>query len=211
CRKHDVLLIVDDIQTGCGRTGSFFSFEESGIKPDIVTLSKSLSGYGLPMAVVLFRPELDRWKPGEHNGTFRGNNLAFVTAKSAIDNYWSDNNFANEIKRKGDYMSKRLDTIIEKYGQGNFSTRGRGMMRGICCVNGELANAITRLAFKQGLLIETSGADDQVVKFLCSLTISDENLKKGLDIVEQAVKQVCEKETSIPQIVDLFNPTKKAG
>src|SRR5690606_30014682 len=78
CRKHDVLLIIDDIQAGCGRTGTFFSFEEAGIQPDMVTLSKSLSGYGLPMAVVLLKPELDRWKPGEHNGTFRGNNLAFV-------------------------------------------------------------------------------------------------------------------------------------
>ncbi|MFC8586505.1 aspartate aminotransferase family protein, partial [Streptomyces sp. NPDC057217] len=80
CRRHDMLLIVDDVQMGCGRTGDFFSFEEAGITPDIVTLSKSISGYGLPMALCLFRPELDLWEPGEHNGTFRGNNPAFVTA-----------------------------------------------------------------------------------------------------------------------------------
>ncbi|MCB1732588.1 MAG: aspartate aminotransferase family protein, partial [Halieaceae bacterium] len=90
CRKHGVLLIIDDIQAGCGRTGHYFSFEEAGLKPDIITLSKSLGGYGLPFAVVLFKPELDQWKPGEHNGTFRGNNFAFVTAQAAIDHYWSD-------------------------------------------------------------------------------------------------------------------------
>jgi diaminobutyrate-2-oxoglutarate transaminase len=81
CRKHSILLIVDDIQVGCGRTGTFFSFEEAKISPDIIILSKSLSGYGIPFSMVLMKPSLDQWKPGEHNGTFRGNNLAFVTAR----------------------------------------------------------------------------------------------------------------------------------
>ncbi len=205
CRKHEVLLIVDDIQAGCGRTGTFFSFEEAGIQPDIVTLSKSLGGYGLPFAVVLIRPDLDQWKPGEHNGTFRGNNFAFVTAKAAIDHYWSDNKFSNEIKRKGEYISERLASILEQYGEGNFTARGRGMFQGINCINGELAGKITRSAFKKGLLIETSGADDQVVKFLCPLIISDENLKKGINIVEQAIKEVCAKENIIPEEVDYFD------
>lgn len=210
CRKHDVLLIVDDIQSGCGRTGTFFSFEEAGIKPDIVTLSKSFSGYGLPFAVVLISPELDLWKPGEHNGTFRGNNLAFVTAKAAIDTYWSDDNFSKEIKRKGDYIAQRLEDIVEKYGEGNFTIRGRGMFRGISCVNGEIANQITRAAFKQNLIIETSGADDEVVKFLCPLIISDENLKKGIDIVESAIKAVCAKE-EIPEDKDYFDDVEMAS
>ncbi|MAA71197.1 MAG: diaminobutyrate--2-oxoglutarate transaminase [Bermanella sp.] len=210
CRKHDVLLIVDDIQAGCGRTGTFFSFEEAGIKPDIVTLSKSFSGYGLPFAVVLMSPELDQWKPGEHNGTFRGNNLAFVTAKAAIDTFWSDDKFSKEIKRKGDYIAKRLEDIAEKYGEGNFTLRGRGMMRGISCVNGEIANQITRAAFKQNLIIETSGADDEVVKFLCPLIINDINLKKGLDIVENAIKAVCAKE-EIPEDKDYFDDVELAS
>lgn len=199
CKKHEILLIIDDIQAGCGRTGSYFSFEEAGIKPDIVTLSKSLSGYGLPFAVVLIRPEIDLWKPGEHNGTFRGNNFAFVTAKAAIDHYWSDNTFADSVKRKGSYISQRLNSIVAKYGEGNFSTRGRGMFQGINCVNGELASKITRIAFQQGVMIETSGADDQVIKFLCPLTISDENLKRGIDIVENAVKAVCAIESEMPE------------
>lgn len=205
CKKHEVLLIIDDIQAGCGRTGTFFSFEEAKIQPDIVTLSKSLGGYGLPFAVVLIRPDLDQWKPGEHNGTFRGNNFAFVTAKAAIDYYWSDDTFSKEIKRKGEYISNRLNDIVAKFGEGNFTTRGRGMFQGLNCINGELAGKITHKAFKKGLIIETSGADDHVVKFLCPLIIRDENLKKGLDIVEEAIKEVCAKEDSIPEEVDYFD------
>ncbi len=210
CRKHDVLLIVDDIQAGCGRTGTFLSFEEAGIKPDIVTMSKSLAGYGLPFAVVLIRSDIDQWKPGEHNGTFRGNNHAFVTAKAAIDEYWSDDNFTKQIKKKGQYISNRLDKIVEKYGKGNFTCKGRGMFLGINCVNGDLAGKITSNAFKNGLIIETSGADDQVVKFLCPLTIRDENLKKGIDIVEQAIKEVCAKENCIPEEKDYFDTSEMA-
>ncbi|MGR9012533.1 MAG: diaminobutyrate--2-oxoglutarate transaminase [Gammaproteobacteria bacterium] len=204
CKKHGVLLIVDDIQAGCGRTGTYFSFEDAGIYPDMVTLSKSLSGYGLPFAVVLFKPEWDQWKPGEHNGTFRGNNLAFVTAKASIDHYWSNDSFTKEIRRKGQYISERLADIVDRFGEGNFTTRGLGMFQGIHCVNGDLAGKITRKAFQQGLVIETSGADDQVVKFFCPLIISDENLKKGIDIVEQAIKDVCAKEHSIPEEKNYF-------
>jgi diaminobutyrate-2-oxoglutarate transaminase len=199
CRKHKILLIIDDIQAGCGRTGDYFSFEAAGIEPDIITLSKSLGGYGLPFAIVLMKPELDQWKAGQHNGTFRGNNLAFVTAKAAIDHYWSDKQFSEQIKRKGRYISERLESIVSRYGEGNFSIKGRGMFQGISCVNGEMAGKITSNAFKKGLIIETSGADHQVVKFFCSLTISDDNLQKGIDIIESAIEEVCAKEDEIPE------------
>jgi diaminobutyrate-2-oxoglutarate transaminase len=211
CRKHDILLIVDDIQAGCGRTGSYFSFEEAGIKPDIVTLSKSLGGYGLPFAVVLIKPHLDQWKPGEHNGTFRGNNFAFVTARAAIDHYWADDRFSAEIKHKGEYLNRRLERIVAKYGDGQFTTRGRGMFRGINCISGELAGKITRQAFRNGLIIETSGADDQVVKILCPLVISEANLKRGLDILEQAIGAVCAGEASFPERVDYFDDVQLAA
>ena len=211
CQRHDVLLIIDDIQAGCGRTGTYFSFEEAGIKPDIVTLSKSLGGYGLPFAVVLFRPELDQWKPGEHNGTFRGNNFAFITAKAAIDHYWSDSNFSMEIKRKGDYVSMRLDTIVNQYGEGNFTTRGRGMFRGINCVNGELAEKITRKSFQKGLIIETSGADDQVIKLFCPLIISEKSLTKGIDILEESIREVCAKEDIFPEEIEYFEQPRLAS
>ncbi len=205
CKKHGVLLIVDDIQAGCGRSGRFFSFEEAGIQPDIVTLSKSLSGYGLPFALLLLKPELDQWKPGEHNGTFRGNNHAFVTAKSAIDTYWSDDTFAANVRRKGEYIASRLDAIVEKYGDGNFTAKGRGMFQGINCVNGEIANKITRAAYKRGLIIETSGSDDQIIKLLCPLIISDESLAKGIDIIEASVKEVCLGMGEIPEDSDYFD------
>ena len=190
CRKHDMLLIVDDIQAGCGRTGSFFSFDEAGIKPDIITLSKSLSGYGLPFAVVLMKPELDQWKPGEHNGTFRGHNPAFVTATAALDHYWRDNTFATEIKTKAGIISERFHRIANHYDSKWFQVTGRGMMQGLVCADGELAHKITRQAFKRNMIIETSGADDQVIKTLCPLTISEEDLQRGLDIVEESVAEV---------------------
>jgi len=205
CKRHDVLLIIDDIQAGNGRTGDFFSFEFAGIEPDIVTLSKSLSGYGLPFAMVMFKPEHDKWTPGEHNGTFRGNNHAFVTAKAALDMYWSDGEFAREIKEKGAYIAKRLDAIVEKYGDGNFYVKGRGMFQGINCVNTEIASKITRAAYKRGLIIETSGTEDQIIKLLCPLTIKQENLAKGIDIIEKSVEEVCATHGDIPKSPDYFD------
>ncbi|KZZ43860.1 diaminobutyrate--2-oxoglutarate transaminase [Oleiphilus sp. HI0118] len=211
CRAHDVLLIVDDIQAGCGRTGRFFSFEEAGIKPDIVTLSKSLSGYGLPFAIVLLKPELDQWKPGEHNGTFRGNNLAFVTAKAALEHYWSDRKFELEVQTKGQIISQRLNAIARQYGEGNFYVSGRGMMQGLNCIDGELANKITQECFKQGLIIETSGADGQVIKTLCPLVITEENLIKGLDIIEAAVKRICASHDEMPEENCYFDDIRHAS
>jgi diaminobutyrate-2-oxoglutarate transaminase len=204
CHRHDVLLIIDDIQAGCGRTGTFFSFEPVGIKPDIVTMSKSLSGYGLPMAVVLMKSELDLWKPGEHNGTFRGNNMAFITATAAINHYWSDSKFSKSIEKKGQVIADRLDQFVAKYGDGSFNARGRGMFQGINCVSGELASDISLRAFKKGLMIETSGAEDQVIKLLCPLTISDEALSKGLDMIEESISESCEHFRRIPSEKDFF-------
>ncbi len=204
CKKHDSLLIIDDIQAGCGRTGHFFSFEPAGFQPDIVTQSKSLSGYGLPFSMVLMRPELDRWKPGEHNGTFRGNNHAFVTAKATIDTYWSDDAFEKEIRCKGKIISGHLDAIVEKYGDGNFNVHGRGMFQGINCVNGDIASKITREAYHRGMIIETSGADDHVIKLLCPLIISEENLLHGLSIIEDSIRKVCSTH-DIPDESDYFD------
>ena len=183
-------MIVDDIQAGCGRTGPFFSFEEVGISPDIVTLSKSLSGFGLPFSVVLMKPELDQWKPGEHNGTFRGHNLAFVTARAAIEEYWRNGDLSDEVKRKGKIVREYLDEIGREFGEGDLSTRGRGMMQGLDCSSGEFASNVSRRAFERGLIIETSGSESQVVKCLSPLTISDANLEQGLMILKASVMAV---------------------
>jgi diaminobutyrate-2-oxoglutarate transaminase len=184
---HDALLIVDDIQAGCGRAGGFFSFEEAGIVPDIVTLAKSLSGMGLPFALTLIRPELDQWAPGEHNGTFRGNNHAFVTATAALRHFWSDGAFAADVARRGALLARGLDRIAAQHG---LTTRGRGMMRGLVTDSGDSAARITAAAFARGLIIETSGAHAEVVKVLAPLVIDDALLAHGLDILEECTRDV---------------------
>ena len=190
CRKHDILLIVDDIQAGCGRTGTFFSFEPSGIKPDIVTLSKSLSGYGLPCAIVLLRPDLDVWAPGEHNGTFRGNNHAFVTAAAAIRHFWKDESFSNEVIEKSAIVRDRFKKISDRYGVTNASVKGRGMMQGIALADGDTADAVARACFERGVVIETCGNRGHIVKCFCPLTIDKDELIRGMDIVAEAVSEV---------------------
>ncbi|GAB07429.1 diaminobutyrate--2-oxoglutarate transaminase [Gordonia amarae] len=188
CRRRDILLIVDDVQMGCGRTGEFFSFEEAGIKPDIVTLSKSISGYGLPMALVLIKPELDVWTPGEHNGTFRGNNPAFVTATKAIDTYWADGTLSADVHRKGERIHEVFTDLSTRHE--GLSTRGRGMVRGLVFDEATAASKVCATAFGSGLLAETSGPSDEVVKLLPPLTITDDDLNRGLDILARSVEEV---------------------
>lgn len=190
CKKHDMLLIVDDIQAGCGRTGKFFSFEHAGITPDMVTLSKSLSGYGLPMAMVLFKPELDVWEPGEHNGTFRGNNHAFVTATAALEAYWRDDSFAESVENKAQILRKALKGISDKFGATQARLKGRGLMQGLECRSGEIATQISRHAFGKKLIIETAGNRGQVVKCLVPLTITEDSLKKGLKLLTESFDEV---------------------
>jgi len=187
--KHDVLLIVDDIQVGCGRTGSFFSFEAAEIQPDIITLSKSLSGYGLPMALVLLKPEIDIWEPGEHNGTFRGHCPAFVTATKALD-FWADGAFEKAIKGKEEIIVKRLNQAVEKTGT-SAEVRGRGMIWGVAFEDAELAEEISATCFNKGLIIETAGIDDEVLKLLPSLTMNEDELNRGLNIIEEAMMEIC--------------------
>lgn len=195
CRKFDMLLIVDDIQVGCGRTGTFFSFEAAGIKPDIITLSKSLSGFGLPMSLVLIKPELDVWKPGQHSGTFRGNNLAFVTAAQALDSYWSDDRFEKETRRKERIVRDWLENLVHSFPEAGFSVRGRGLIQGLVSEDKpELANKIAKQAFEYGLVIETSGAQDEVLKVLPALTIEDAQLTHGLELIERSVAEVLKQE-----------------
>jgi diaminobutyrate-2-oxoglutarate transaminase len=187
CREKKILLIVDDIQVGCGRTGTFFSFEPAGLKPDIITLSKSLSGYGLPFAVVLLRRELDQWKPGEHNGTFRGNNHAFVTATATLKHYWWTAEFAEEVRTKGDHLGRWLQELVDRFSPHLVEVRGRGMMRGVRCADPKRAAAVTANAFEHGLIIERSGPQDEVIKCLMPLTIGYAEMEEGLDILERAL------------------------
>ncbi len=186
-RDHDILLIVDDIQVGCGRTGSFFSFDDAGIQPDIVCLSKSLSGLGLPFSLVLFHRNIDDWSPGEHNGTFRGFNWAMVTARAALEKFWRTGDFRAEVDRKAAIARSRMDEMAERYG---LVHRGRGLIRGLEFPEPEHASRASAEAFARGLLVETSGAQDEVLKLLCPLVIEEEELVTGLDRMEAAIARV---------------------
>lgn len=188
CRRREILLIVDDIQMGSGRTGTFFSFEPAGIKPDIVCLSKSIGGYGLPMALTLIRPELDIWAPGEHNGTFRGNNLAFVAAAEALS-YWENDCFSREIQAKSLKIRKRLEKLVGKF-SAKGEIKGRGMIQGIAFEDAELADKISAAAFQRGLIMETSGAKSECIKIMPPLIIDEAGLDRGMDILEKAIEAV---------------------
>jgi diaminobutyrate-2-oxoglutarate transaminase len=186
-RRRGVLLIVDDIQTGCGRTGDFFSFEEADIKPDIVCLSKSIGGYGLPMSLVLIRREVDLWEPGEHTGTFRGNNLAFVTAAAALE-YWRDDSFSKSIAAKSRAAAAALQSVLENDLEGKGDVRGRGLMQGLVFTEPGLAQEVSHAAFERGVIVETCGPRDEVLKLLPPLTITSEELERGISIISKSVR-----------------------
>lgn len=188
CREFDILLIVDDIQMGNGRTGTFFSFEKSGIKPDMVCISKSIGG-GLPMALLLMRPELDQWQPGEHTGTFRGNNLAFVAATELLS-YWENDDLTQSVAYKAKIIENSLQQLIDDLPELDLKVRGRGMVWGLEVNKEGFASEISTRAFEKNLLVETCGSSGQVVKFLPPLIIEEELLKEGLQRFSDTVKEL---------------------
>jgi len=188
-RERGILLIVDDIQAGCGRTGTFFSFEPAGLQPDIVCLAKSLSGSGLPLAVMLHKPELDQQQPGEHSGTFRGNNLGFVGGSAALS-LWSDASFVAGIQARAAALNEWIAATCAKNAGAGCTARGKGMMRGILFADKTVAKRVSAASFEQGLLVETSGAEGEVIKLMPALTIDLPAMRDGLGILERAIKSV---------------------
>ncbi len=188
-RRHGAIMIVDDIQTGCGRTGTFFSFEDMGFTPDIVCLSKAIGGMGLPLALVLFRPDLDVLAPGEHNGTFRGHNLAFVAATEALE-FWRDPSFGSEIRRKAQLARELIDGIVARHPAYCAHVRGRGLMLGIGWSDTSIASDASAAAFRLGIVAETTGSADQVLKFLPPLVIDEAQLRAGFGQIEKAIAEV---------------------
>ena len=185
--EHGVLLIADEIQSGCGRTGTFFCFEQSGIRPDIVTLSKSISGYGLPMSVLLMRPDLDVLQPGEHAGTFRGNQLSFVAAAAALD-FWDDPVFLTHLNDSARRLQQFGESLREA--DSRLRIRGRGMVLGIDMkeAGGQRgASEVQRACFDRGLILEVCGREDEVIKVMPPLNVDSAVLEAGLDILAAAV------------------------
>jgi diaminobutyrate-2-oxoglutarate transaminase len=187
CREHGTLLIVDDIQAGCGRTGTFFSFENAGISPDIVCLSKSLSGLGLPLSINLIRPALDQWLPGEYSGTFRGNNLAFVTARSALAEFWADDSTQSSVAAKSNRLLASLQQISERFDWLS-RPRGSGLMIGLPCSDRNMATKVSSYAFQAGLLVETCGREGEVVKLLPPLTVSEGEISLAVQTLTAAME-----------------------
>jgi diaminobutyrate-2-oxoglutarate transaminase len=183
--ERGILLIIDDVQAGCGRTGTFFSFEQAGLDPDLIVLSKSIGGLGLPMSLLLLRPSLDLWEPGEHNGTFRGNNLAFVAASAAIEHYWSDGSFAAGVQARGDILRSRLERIAGR--TPGLTYTGRGLLAGLRCNDPARAQAISHAAWGLRLIVERCGPRDEVVKTMPPLNIPIPLLHEGLDRLERAI------------------------
>ncbi len=190
CRRHEIILICDDIQVGCGRTGRFFSTEHSSIVPDIIVLSKSISGMGLPLSVVLIKEELDVWTPGEHTGTFRANALSLTGAAAALE-LWSDPSFEETIVARAAAMDEFLQEAFSPRAP-RVSLRGLGMIRGLCMEGadgGAAAEKIAARCFELGLIAERSGRAGEVLKLMPPLTIGNDDLLKGLEIVEKAVNE----------------------
>jgi diaminobutyrate-2-oxoglutarate transaminase len=190
CRRYEILLIVDDVQMGCGRTGPFFSFEDAGIVPDMVCLSKSIGGYGLPLALTLVRPELDVWQPGDHSGTFRGVSASFVTGAQALRSYWNDETLEKSTRARGERIATALSAVADEHIGTGLEVRGRGFAAGLRLPGAGQANEVCVAAFQRGLLTETSGARGDVVKLLPPLTIGDDDLDEGLDILRASVRAV---------------------
>ena len=192
CKKHDMLFIIDDIQVGCARTGTFFSFERAGIQPDIFVMSKSIGGLGFPLAVTLFKPELDIWSPGEHNGTFRGFQPAMVAAKAALE-YVIDTDLEKKTQEKGKKFGDYLKEKVSKTGF-DLEVRGMGLIWGVDFGKfpAGTAKKVSAACFERGLVAELAGRGDCVLKIMPPLVIEDEMMLKGIDIIAEAIKAVLE-------------------
>jgi diaminobutyrate-2-oxoglutarate transaminase len=193
--RHDIPLVVDEVQTGFGRTGSMFAHEIAGVVPDAIVMSKALGG-GFPLAVVAYHKRYDKWQPGAHAGTFRGNQIA-LAAGAATMQYLRMHNLAAHALAMGEYFKRRLFELAE-----NFSCigaiRGRGLMLGMEIVSkhpgnsvldGALAKRIKRRCFEHGVIVETGGRHGAVMRFLPALTITVQEIDESVRRIERAVTE----------------------
>jgi len=201
-RAAGVPLVIDEIQTGVGRTGSFFAFEQAGIEPDVLVLSKAIGG-GLPMAVVIYRDELDRWAPGAHAGTFRGNQLAMAAGLATVKHV-RDESLHLHAERMGARLRVHLQEIQQDF-PAIGDVRGRGLMIGVEMVSeasacdgsipppgdGVMARAVQRACLEQGLIIEVGGRHGAVLRFLCPLIVTTEEIDEIAHRFRAAMAKAC--------------------
>lgn len=193
CDKYDVLMICDEIQAGTGRTGTFFSFERANIIPDLVTVSKSITGFGLPLAFVLVKPEIDVFSPGQHTGTFRGNQLSLVGAMATIEMY-REEKLDEKVTRQGEIVRKFMDEKILPLDE-RIKVRGIGLFWGIDMsgVGEGVTKQVQEAAVKNHLVADICGRNDCVFKLLPPITIEDDVLMEGLEIIEKSIRTVLAK------------------
>lgn len=195
CRRHEVLLIADEVQAGFGRTGRMFAFEHTDTVPDICVMSKALGGAGFPISAIAYREELDTFPPGKHIGTFRGNVTAFAAGAAALD-FMARTDLSGHAAGLGEWMLGRLKEL-EKDSPIVGEARGLGLMLGVEFVKDkakktpapELAKAVRTLCHKHGLLIEVGGHYDNVARFLPPLVVTRDLAETGLEIFAEAVRQ----------------------
>jgi diaminobutyrate-2-oxoglutarate transaminase len=208
-REHDVPLVVDEIQSGLGRTGDLYDFERAGITPDVVTLSKAVGG-GLPLAVVLYDEELDEWESGAHTGTFRGNQLAMAAGKATIE-YIVDEDLPGHAEKMGARLRNHLDAAADRFAEVG-DVRGRGLMLGAELVDSaadpddlgarppdsDLAEAVQSECFDRGLIVERGGREGATVRFLPPLVVSKAQIEDVGSIFREAVAAAVESERATP-------------
>jgi diaminobutyrate-2-oxoglutarate transaminase len=191
-RELGIPLIVDEVQTGCGRSGSWFAFEEHGITPDVIAASKALGGTGMPVAVIMYDESLDAWSAGAHTGTFRGNQAAFAAGLAALRVIKRDGILEN-VRELGAVALARLRAMAEEF-EIVAEARGAGLMLGLELadpVSGEpdalVATVVQRAALERGLILELGGREDAVLRMLPALNLSRETLDQALGILHEAL------------------------
>ena len=188
------LLIIDDIQVGVGRTGSFFSFDDLDLDPDIICLAKGIGGLGTPMAMNLVKPEHDQhWLPGEHTGTFRGQDISFIAGDQALT-YFDDDELMQTVKAHGAMMADSLRPLVDRHPLVNLT--GKGMILGLDVGNGDRAKQIVSQCFESGLMIASCGTGGRVVKLIPPLTTPQADLEEGLQILIKATDNVMMQEAA---------------
>lgn len=190
CDKEDILLIVDDVQVGNGRTGTFFSFERADIIPDMVTLSKSIGGCGMPLSLVLFKPELDIWQPGQHTGTFRGNQLSLIAGKAGLEQM-AATDLLQQVRHKGEIVNKFLAEEICTL-DSRITHRGIGLIWGLdfSAFNADMTKPLIAACFRNGLILERVGRGNHVLKLMPPLVISETQLLEGLEILKKSLLEI---------------------
>lgn len=190
CHERGVLVISDDIQVGCSRTGFFFSFEAAGVTPDIVVMAKALSGLGLPLSMVLYRPELDVFEPGQHNGTFRGNQLAYVAAAHTLPRL-DDPALKAGVLERHDHLCAALTAETQRLGL-DLPLRARGLIVGLdlASLGPDRGTQVVQECFRRGVIAEAAGRHDQVLKLVPPLTIAYEDLDLAASVVGASLQAV---------------------